>query len=278
MGKPFKFIGLLITDKPHCISINQTNYIEQLEADYDVVVGNVTEPLKTYRSYKSEEMDCNMRVKSIIGALRLVADRTRPDVAFAVGYLSRFADFPSKLLMDDCIRVLRYLIKTKNKSLEYRRGNTFQLQAYCDASHISKLNQSPTMGVIIGLGEHWVQWSYKKIRATSGSSTESELIVMQAAFKDMEPLRQLVTHEVEIKISATLLCDNTSALAVVNNGNYRNTACLDYQLKNRLRLLRESGYTLKHVPTDSQPADILTKPLIGQQFESCLNLLFTNFK
>lgn len=107
MNGTFKFVGLFIADNDDAIVINQTDYIELLEADFDVIAGNKAEPMNTYKAYDKEEVDQSFRVKSIIGSLRFVADRTRPDIAFAVEYLSRFADFPSQLLMDDCLKVSR---------------------------------------------------------------------------------------------------------------------------------------------------------------------------
>lgn len=117
MSGPYKFTGLRIVETEESIKIDQKDYIDQLAADFSVKPSNVREPIKTYKLYTTAELDPSYRVKPIIGSLRYVADRTRPDVAFAVGYLSRFADHPSKLLFDDCLMVLQYLVNTKDMSL-----------------------------------------------------------------------------------------------------------------------------------------------------------------
>lgn len=278
LTSPFKFVGLRIQDTGKMITIDQEDYIDQLAADFEITTANVMEPIKAYRQYNEEDLDTSFRVKPIIGALRFVADRTRPDIAFATGYLSRFCEHPSQQLYNDCMRVLQYLVCTKHKVLAYHRSGDFNIDAYADASHISKLNLAPTLGIVISCGESWVHWASRKIRSASGSSTESELVAIQTAYKEAEPLRQLLVEELACSTAITIHCDNTSALAVIQTGRHHNSSYIDYQLKNRLRILRESGCKLRHIPTSSQPADLLTKPLLGQKMSTNLNFLLCDAK
>ena len=63
---------------------------------------------------------------SIISSLRYATNCTRPDIAYAIGVLSRFT---SKLSKDHWLsieRVMRYLIGTKNYGLFYKKV------PYCD--------------------------------------------------------------------------------------------------------------------------------------------------
>ena len=58
---------------------------------------------------------------NIIGSSRYATDCTRPDIAYAIGVLSRFT---SKLSKDHWLsieRVMRYLIGTKNYGLFYKK-------------------------------------------------------------------------------------------------------------------------------------------------------------
>lgn len=99
-------------------------------------------------------------------------------------------------------------------------------------------------------------------------------MALQTAYKEAEPLRQIMVEELKLPTQLTLFCDNTSALAVIKNGNYNNTVCIEYVMKNRLKVIRESGCALNHVTTQLQPADGLTKPLLGQKQLKNLNTLF----
>ena len=58
---------------------------------------------------------------SIIGSLRYATDCTRPDIAYAVGVLSRFTSKPSRDHWLAIERVMRYLIDTKSYGLFYKK-------------------------------------------------------------------------------------------------------------------------------------------------------------
>ena len=49
---------------------------------------------------------------------------SRPDIAYSVGFLSRYLDKPTKHLWSVAMKILRYLSGTKNFGPEYT-GNTF---------------------------------------------------------------------------------------------------------------------------------------------------------
>lgn len=77
----------------------------------------------------------------------IVSNQNRPDISFAAAYLARFAEFPSKVLYNDCIRVVRYLsspttaelclfylrssiaksIRRRLERLEYQRYKAYKL-------------------------------------------------------------------------------------------------------------------------------------------------------
>ncbi|CAA7404092.1 unnamed protein product [Spirodela intermedia] len=68
-----------------------------------------TEPLVDATAYKS-----------IVGSLRYVVN-TRPDLAFAVGYVSRFLEEPRKDHLAAVKQILRYVAGTKSWGLRYER-------------------------------------------------------------------------------------------------------------------------------------------------------------
>ena len=56
--------------------------------------------------------DPKLRYRALVGALLWIARCTRPDILFAVTYLSRFSTYATKIHWDALIRVLRYLKTT----------------------------------------------------------------------------------------------------------------------------------------------------------------------
>ena len=55
----------------------------------------------------------------VIGCLMYAMTSTRPDIAFAVGKLSRYTSNPSKFYWHTVRRVLKYLKKTQDYGLSY---------------------------------------------------------------------------------------------------------------------------------------------------------------
>ena len=61
-----------------------------------------------------------------------MTDCTRPNIAYAVGVLGRFASKPGNEHWHAITRVMRYLIGTKNCGLFYKTYPTV-LEGFCDA-------------------------------------------------------------------------------------------------------------------------------------------------
>lgn len=59
--------------------------------------------------------------KSLVGGLRYLV-HTRPDIAFAVGIVSRYMEKPTVLHMGAARRILRYIRKTIDYGLVYSKG------------------------------------------------------------------------------------------------------------------------------------------------------------
>lgn len=74
----------------------------------------------------------SLRYRRLIGRL-LYLTVTRPDIQFAVNYLSQFISAPRHIHMEAAIRILRFLKSTAGQGLFLPANNDFQLEAYCDA-------------------------------------------------------------------------------------------------------------------------------------------------
>ena len=117
----------------------------------------------------------------IIGSLMCAMTSTRPDIAYAVGKLSRYT---RNLGPSHCIairRVLRYLIGTMSHGLCYNREYPV-LEGYSDASWITnKEDSSSTSGWIFIYGGGAISWSSKKQTCISDSTMTSEFIALISA-------------------------------------------------------------------------------------------------
>ncbi|KAE8879493.1 hypothetical protein PF005_g23034 [Phytophthora fragariae] len=85
---------------------------------------------------QTEEDKAEMKSKpyrSLVGSLMYLACGTRPDISVAVAKLSRFLENPGEKHWDAGIKVVRYLLKTKDVGIVYDDLLGTQLEAYSDA-------------------------------------------------------------------------------------------------------------------------------------------------
>lgn len=68
----------------------------------------------------------------MVGKL-IYLSHTRPDIAYAVGVVSKFMDRPQADHMDAIIRVLRYLKGTSSKGILYSKYRDLDLVGYTNA-------------------------------------------------------------------------------------------------------------------------------------------------
>ena len=79
-----------------------------------------------------KEME-NYPYSSAIGSLMYAQVCTRPDIAYIVGMLGRYLSNPGMDHWKAAKQVIRYLQKTKERMLTYRRSNHLKVIGYSDA-------------------------------------------------------------------------------------------------------------------------------------------------
>ena len=76
----------------------------------------------------------NRPYRSLVGSHLFVATNTRPDIAFAVGWLSRHLEKPSEEHYNAYIRVLRYPESTATNEICHRsKPDDLKMSAFSDA-------------------------------------------------------------------------------------------------------------------------------------------------
>jgi hypothetical protein len=101
--------------------------------------------------------------QSIIGSLLHLAVATRPDIAYAMGVLSKFCAKPLEAQLTPAKRVLRYLKGTENLGLKYDGSTNKSLTVYSDANWAGDLHdRHSTGGNALIMASGAVTWSSKK--------------------------------------------------------------------------------------------------------------------
>lgn len=124
--------------------------------------------------------------RELIGSLMYLVLGTRPDLAFAVAYLSRYQESPTNDNWTALKRILRYVQGTKDFKLEYQRNRTQEnLTVYVDSDWASDAeDRKSTSGFLLKVHGNTVQWCSRKQAMVTLSSTETEYVAACAAAQE----------------------------------------------------------------------------------------------
>ena len=118
---------------------------------------------------------CNT-LPEIVGGLRYLV-HTRPDIAFVVGYVSRFIEDPRENHWAAVKRLLRYVKGTVDQRIIFPKtgGSRLQLTVFSDADMARDINgRRSTSGVLVFLGSAPISWLSLKQKVVVLSMCEAE--------------------------------------------------------------------------------------------------------
>jgi hypothetical protein len=134
-----------------------------------------------------EEIEYMSRVpySSTIGSLMYVMVCTRPNIAHAVGVVSRYMNNPGKEHWEVVKWILRYFRGTTTHALCFG-GSNIVLQGYVDSDmEGDKDSRRSTTGYVFTIGGTIVSWISKLQKVVSLSTTEVEYVASTKASKEM---------------------------------------------------------------------------------------------
>lgn len=210
-------------------------------------------------------------INSFIGSLRFLVDRTRPDLLYPLAILSRYIKNPNDYVMQECNRLLRYILFTKSYHITLGGDNELELYGMSDASYVQSGDCRSMLGYSIFLGKSAPVYSRcMKSTTVSLSSTQTEVEALVELTKEIIWFRGFL-DSIGIKIDkpTKILTDNMPAVLLAADGNHLKrskhfvvrTAYLKEQVENGI-------IEVEHIPGLQNPTDILTKPLAGHLLKS----------
>ncbi|GMF37765.1 unnamed protein product [Phytophthora fragariaefolia] len=138
--------------------------------------------LTTNDEPKTDEEKAKMRSKpyrSLIGSLMYLACGTRPDISVAVAKLSRFLGNPGEKHWNTGIKVVKYLLKTKNIGILYDGALSSKLVAYSDADWAGNRDDRRSVsGMMVMMCGAPVVWRSTFKKTVALSSTEAEYMAL----------------------------------------------------------------------------------------------------
>jgi hypothetical protein len=219
---------------------------------------------------------------SLIGALMYAAIGTRPDIAFAVGALSRFLGNPGRRHWNEAKRVLAYLKGTSNYVIRYS-SNTLptgevigysrgvgmkptggSIEGFCDSDWAGCVDtRRSTSGFVWMMNGGAVCWRSKLQTIVALSSTEAEYVGATPAVQEVIWLRDLLCELKMTDSSPSILnMDNRGAAILTHGtGDSHRTKHIDIRYHFIRSHVEQKRIKVDYLPTDKMIADILTKNL-----------------
>ncbi|XP_026452652.1 uncharacterized protein LOC113353177 [Papaver somniferum] len=212
--------------------------------------------------------------RSLVGGLQYLT-MTRPDIAFAVSYISQFVHqrTTEHLIVK---RILRYLKESLGTGITLGSSDITSVTSYSDSDWAGcPDSRRSTSGYAVFLGSSLISWTSKKQPTVSRSSAEAEYKCLANTSSELLWISYLL-KELGICSSGvyTLLCDNLSASSLAcNHVIHARTKHIkiDYHF---IRYLVQSRFlVIKFVPSLLQLADIFTKGLAPDLFFTLVSKL-----
>ncbi|XP_059597761.1 secreted RxLR effector protein 161-like [Vitis vinifera] len=155
-------------------------------------------------SLESQEMQ-KIPYASAVGSLMYAQVCTRPDIAYIVGMLGRYLSNPGIDHWRAAKRVMRYLQRTKEYMLTYRRLDQLELIGYSDSDFAGcQDSRRSTSGYIYLLAGGAISWRSAKQTLVTSSTMEAEFVACYEASNQGIWLRNFVTgpHVLDEKVQS----------------------------------------------------------------------------
>jgi hypothetical protein len=254
--------------------IRQKPYIERKIIEFGLQESNGSElPMeKGFHAERNQgEMDKRIPYKQILGSLIYAMSQSRPDIAFSVGFLSRYMDGYSNAHWEGAKRVLKYLGMTKDFWLRYEQGNgEVTLSAYVDADFGGcKETRKSTTGFVIMLGNGAVMWRSRKQVTVALSSAEAEYVAASEAVRSIIWLRSILAEiGFEQKGPTTVFENNNACIAIGSNLETKERSKhIDIKYHFVREKIASCEICFRRIDTKEQIADVLTKALDKTKLE-----------
>lgn len=287
LGKASRILGMdIIRDRQKgTLILSQGKYIEKVLRTFGMQdVKPVTTPTSaqfklrslTDKEWKIEEQYMeNIPYASAVGSLMYAMVRSRPDLGFAVGFVSRFMSKPSREHWSAVKWVLKYLRGASDLNLTFKKDSKFIIEGFSDSDYATDQDRRRSVtGYAFKIGGNTVSWKSCLQSVVALSTIEAEYMALHEAAKESIWLRGLCNELGFKQTSATIHCDSQSAIALARNPVYHErTKQIDTKFHFIRDLVEAGDVILQKIHTNLNPADFLTKTVPGPKFQLCCGLL-----
>ena len=285
LGKLSWFLGIEFEHGKNYMKMNQTKYLAKIlqkfkMADCKPKATPSDLDVNKIRDKDSTKLADPRLYREIVGSLIYVMTGTRPDLCYIVTKLSQHMSQPTKAHLNMAKQALRYIKGTLNEGLIFRRSeNPLRISGYCDADWGASEDRRSITGYGFQLSSNGplISWKSRKQQSVALSTCEAEYMALAAATQEAKFLRQLyadMTGCTKSELESVILhVDNQGAIALAKNPvHHQRSKHIDIRY-HFVRLEVQSGVVqLQYIPSESNVADIFTKPVTKVKLNSFENL------
>ncbi|KAK9053340.1 hypothetical protein SSX86_029973 [Deinandra increscens subsp. villosa] len=272
LGALCYYLGLEVSQSEIGISIRQSAYAKKIIKLAGMEECNESqipmEPrLRLSKEEGGEVVDAS-NFRKLVGSLRYLT-QSRPDLTYAVGYVSRFMQEPREAHLKAVKHIIRYIKGTVKYGLLYKSGERGDLQGYSDTNHMMDTDDGrSTSGDVFFYNKSLVSWHSQKQKTVALSSCEAEFMAATTAACQalwlagfLEELTGKKNGPVKIYV------DNKSAIALMRNPVFHGRS---KHINLKFHFIREcidrGQIEVEFVRGDQRKADGLTKSLARNRF------------
>jgi hypothetical protein len=272
LGATKQILGMrIIRDRANStLKISQAKYVKKILSRFSMdEAKSISTPLGSHFKLTKDQSPKTDKEKvymskvpyaSVIGSLMYAMVCTRPDIAHAVGVVSRYMSNPGKQHWEAVKWILRYLRGTSDMSLCFI-GADLKLQGYMDADLTGDVDsRKSTTGFVYTLRGTAVCWTSRLQKIVALSTTEAEYVAVTKAGKEMVWLQGFLDELGKKSEKGILHSDSQSAIFLAKNPAYHSrTKHIQLRYHFIRSLLESEQLLLEKIRGTKNPTDMLTK-------------------
>jgi hypothetical protein len=278
------YLGMHIEQKPGEIHLHQKQYIDQIVNKYgfkDAAPAKTPLDIKVKLANQGDHVantKFRKEYQSKVGSLNFSSNQTRPDIAFATGYVARYASNPNRIHMDAVNRIFAYLKSDTRKGIVYSDKHGLQLKGFVDSDFAGcEDSRKSTTGWVFTLAGGPISWSSQRQKTVATSTMDAEYVACAEAAKEAMWIRNFINDlripGVQID-TVPLYIDNNSALKLTRNPEFHSRSKhIDVKHHFVREKVEEGLINTQRVNTKDNLADAFTKALPKSTHEDLVERL-----
>ena len=280
LGAAKQIIGMRIFRDKEVLKLSQEDYVKKVLSRFNMYDAKpVTTPLASHfklskdqspLTEKEREFMSTIPYASAIGSIMYAMVCTRPDIAHAVGVVSRFMSNPGRQHWEAVKWILRYLKGSMGLALCFRKSD-MGLEGYVDADNGGDVDsRKSTTGYVYTLGGTAISWVSKLQKIVALSSCEAEYVAVTEAAKEMMWLQSFLRELGQDYDGSMLHCDSQSAIHLAKNPVYHSRTKHIQVRYHFIRSALEDGVLLlEKILGSENTVHILTKAVTNEKLKLC---------